>query len=700
MPESPYTGLNPFSIDDAPFFFGRDRERDLIVANLMASRLTVLYGPSGVGKSSVLNAGVLNAVRHTYQRRAPDARPQMVALAFQRWQGSPAADLTRQISETLGVAADGGVLHQLTASSTGRGGRLLLIFDQFEEYLLYHERANDDFGDLLPLVLSRPTLAVNVLISIREDSVARLDAFKGRVPNLFQNYLRLDRLTREEAHAAIVRPLDRFNQLGLAGDQPVSIEPALVDAVLDDVRAGHVTIGEEGRGRVEKNGSERRVETPYLQLVMKRLWDAERGRHSDVLRLDTYRRLGGAQRIVEGHLEETVEALSWRDRATAAAIFEHLVTPTKSKIAHTSTDLANYAHVDPEQITQLLEKLSGPDRILATVAPAADQSPETRYQIFHDVLASAVLAWTTKHRSRRQQRRRAAQIAAALAIVIILAALGYLVQRTSQQARLIDGLQRLQQDIKDVTALQGDLQDLASRNAGIEKQLAQLEQAARDAKAQEILAQLAVARRDLGAVAASNKALADQATRVGASLENNQRRIAESQGIPESAAPPPQSTVPPQSAPPPPVQVQAPTPTPSGDTPTAVAQQAPPSEATTTARGSIDPRAAAENGVRATLQRYAAAYNSLNVANVVAVFPSFNLVKELDQSFKDMRSYTLTVTPGPIQLTDDLASATVVCEVSGVFLPRVGNSARVPPSRKTFYLQRRGSDWIITRTNP
>src|SRR5258705_6331118 len=59
-PTSPYRGLAPFEDTelDELFFFGRERDRKVIAANLVASRLTVLYGPSGVGKSSALGAGV------------------------------------------------------------------------------------------------------------------------------------------------------------------------------------------------------------------------------------------------------------------------------------------------------------------------------------------------------------------------------------------------------------------------------------------------------------------------------------------------------------------------------------------------------------------------------------------------------------------------------------------------------------------
>jgi putative ribosome biogenesis GTPase RsgA len=61
----PYKGLANFddSEIDARLFFGRDAERDALVANLLASRLTVLYGASGVGKSSLLRAGVAQLLR-------------------------------------------------------------------------------------------------------------------------------------------------------------------------------------------------------------------------------------------------------------------------------------------------------------------------------------------------------------------------------------------------------------------------------------------------------------------------------------------------------------------------------------------------------------------------------------------------------------------------------------------------------------
>ena len=84
-PPSPYKGLAPFEDSelDALLFFGREREREVIVANLLASRLTVLYGPSGVGKSS--RAARRRRARRLRQEPASAAR----SSSSRRGRGDP-----------------------------------------------------------------------------------------------------------------------------------------------------------------------------------------------------------------------------------------------------------------------------------------------------------------------------------------------------------------------------------------------------------------------------------------------------------------------------------------------------------------------------------------------------------------------------------------------------------------------------------
>jgi WD40 repeat protein len=423
LPTTPYKGLMPYAEEDAPFFFGPDPEREIISANLMAWRLTLLYGPSGVGKSSLLRAGVVHHLRQTARLNlARSGNPEFAVVVFSTWRDDPLHGLITTVQDAVAQALDlpdleldsPSLADALHAASQRLDGDLLIILDQFEEYFLYHphELGEAAFAAQFSRALNRPDLRASFLIAIREDALAKLDRFKGRVPNLFDNYLRVDHLDRDAAHAAILQPVEQFNRLRPPDGPPVTVEPALVDAVLDQVSTGQVVVGEAGRGAVGtiSTPAEARIETPYLQLVMTRLWDEEMRAGSHLLRLATLDRLGGAGEIVERHLDAAMRALPPTQQDAAVRIFHHLVTPSGTKIAHTVPDLADYAELPQGELTPVLEKLSDPAvRILRPVAPPPDRSSEPRYEIFHDVLAPAILDWRarTESESARAEGERA-----------------------------------------------------------------------------------------------------------------------------------------------------------------------------------------------------------------------------------------------------------------------------------------------------
>lgn len=404
-PPIPFKGLAAFQDTelDALLFYGREREREVVVANLLASRLTVLYGASGVGKTSLLRAAVAHSIR-----RVHDA----AVVLFSSWAGDPRGGLAAAIDDAVGIEAGGTLTERLRAASKAVGGDVYVILDQFEEYFLYHER--DAFAGELAAAIREPGLRASFLLGLREDALAKLDAFKGQVPNLFANYLRLDHLDRRGARAAVLGPIERYNELT---GKDIRVEPELVEAVLDQVAAGKVDVGQAGRGGVEAD--EERVEAPYLQLVLERLWEAERERGSTVLRLATLRELGGAEAIVRAHLERALGRLDPAEQDVAATMFDHLVTPSGSKIAHRPGDLAQYASVREADVMPVLDVL-GRARIVRAVDGAGGGE---RYEIFHDVLADGVLAWRAR-RELEREREAARGRQRRLAVVTALALLG------------------------------------------------------------------------------------------------------------------------------------------------------------------------------------------------------------------------------------------------------------------------------------
>jgi tetratricopeptide (TPR) repeat protein len=467
----PYLGLTPYTEKEAAYFFGRERETRLIAGKLYAARLTLLYGGSGVGKSSVLRAGVANTLRQ---------EDGVAVVVFSAWQGDPVAGLRAAVAKEADRILTGRGETVETPSSevaslgdylravAERTGPIMLILDQFEEYFLYHPRDDEpgSFAVEFAKAVNRDDVPASFLISIREDAYTKLDRFKGRIPNLFASYVHLDHLDAAAARRAITKPLDQYNRQ--FHPQPgYKAEPALVATVVQQVGVGKVLGGTAGVGQVgneaEATGAlgagpvEARVETPYLQMVMTRLWERETEAGSSVLRLATLEGLGGAERIAQTHLDNALNALSDSEQKLVALDFPYLVTPGGTKIAQSVSDLAKWARVDQAQLEPVLEKLADQSRrILRPVAPPPDQPTTFRYEIFHDVLAPAILRWCrereqdeaarqatleAERKAREAARQRAAQVSrrlrwgAAILLILTLLVVGFLLSMSMQTIR-------------------------------------------------------------------------------------------------------------------------------------------------------------------------------------------------------------------------------------------------------------------------
>src|SRR5207248_6999838 len=108
------------------------------------------------------------------------------------------------------------------------------------------------------------------------------------------------------------------------------------------------------------------------------------------------------------HLDEALRALTPRQQDVAAGVFHHLVTPSGTKIAHTTPDLADYAELPEADVASVIAELSRGDiRILRPVAPySPGPDADPAYEIFHDVLAPTILDWRTRHTDARAAEAR------------------------------------------------------------------------------------------------------------------------------------------------------------------------------------------------------------------------------------------------------------------------------------------------------
>lgn len=436
---SPFKGLVPYTEADAQYFFGREGIRDNIIGSLQAYRLTLLYGASGVGKSSLLHAAVVPYARKMAQQSMVDSglsQPEFSIITFNAWRDDPIAGLARAIHANLADFLNAPPRLPVQATLTAAlnqwknetQSELYIILDQFEEYFQYHAGDQGPLATQLPLAVSQSQQRIKFLISIREDAVAKLDLFKGRIPNLFNHIERVRPLSLDEARTAIEGPIQRYN-----AESPVSvsIEPELLNKVLENVKRVDILTDRGGMAPGQEH-----VDAAILQQVMSKLWEEDIGRIGGrVLRLSTFNGLGGAKKIVSNHFSSTMEKLTLQDREIAAAIFRYLVTPSGTKIAQTAADLAAYSEQPDEAVSSVVKELSRKDiRILRTISPPPNQDGgkcEERYEIFHDVLSGPINEWWRNYeadaratrdalRERAKVRVKFARMAfAALAVILV-----------------------------------------------------------------------------------------------------------------------------------------------------------------------------------------------------------------------------------------------------------------------------------------
>jgi hypothetical protein len=423
MSNEPYPGLNPYSEkkEDAKRFFGRKTQIENIIDRLMASRLTILYGESGVGKTSVVRAGVAAQLRQQAQENLINYEvPVHAVVVFPpfdlSWKDEPLPQLKQQIEQDIRELVPNiqppepelpfiKTLQAWTELLGGEegDGELFIILDQFEEYFLYHHSSEPEEGTFafeFPRAVTRSRLRVNFLLSMRKDSLAELDYFKGRLLNLLSNTLELGHLDWNSAKEAIKRPIDQYYNKEVSPEEAFDIEEQLIEQVLEEVS--------------RRNNHNGRIEAPYLQLVMESLWKKEKDTGSRRLRLQTLTELRGAAGIAERHLNEKMELLSKneRDLEIAANVFHYLVTPSGGKQAYSAFDLAELANreqrkgdrielVTKNELDLWLDKLTQTEfRLLRPVG----KSPHLSYEIFHDVLAKPILAWLAGYVKKKANR--------------------------------------------------------------------------------------------------------------------------------------------------------------------------------------------------------------------------------------------------------------------------------------------------------
>jgi WD40 repeat protein len=250
----PWPGLSPYTESLTRFFHGRSREVEDLLRRVRRKVLTILFGQSGLGKTSLLQAGLFPKLRQEgmvpvlvrldHAAEAPPAEVQIKA-AIQ------AALATADLTQAAGPSAEETLweyFHHADAGLTGKDGKpvsMVLVFDQFEELFTLGQttpqrraRAAEFVQLLAGLVENRAPATLEkrlednadeaekfsfdrqdlrILLCLREDYLAQLEGLREAMPSLAANRMRLNRMNGTQALEAVIEPAAGLVEREVAG---------------------------------------------------------------------------------------------------------------------------------------------------------------------------------------------------------------------------------------------------------------------------------------------------------------------------------------------------------------------------------------------------------------------------------------------------------------------------------------------------
>jgi WD40 repeat protein len=381
----PYMGLDAFRESNQSVFFGRSRLIDQLIEKLRTSRFLVVLGSSGSGKSSLVRAGLIPALKKGIipgsedwvycEPIVPGSNPlENLAHTVQ-----PLLEYSVGIETVINrLQNEPDYLAQLLAGHSGNN--VVVIIDQFEEVftLCTNEALRNSFVANLMALFKSTDSNHRVIVTMRSDFEANVARLPDLQKEFDQNSFRITPFGASELRETIEAPA------ALVG---LKFEQGVVDALLNDI------LGEPAA-------------LPLLQFTLLKLWE---NRDRNRVTWDTYRKLGGGRQALAHSADEFYNGLIHEDQVTMRRILLKMVRPgeglevTSSRIRR--SDLYQKAEAS-DRIDRVLDKLIK-ERLVRV--SEGDSNADDQVEIAHEALVRnwpRLVDWLEEERGKLRQRQR------------------------------------------------------------------------------------------------------------------------------------------------------------------------------------------------------------------------------------------------------------------------------------------------------
>ena len=417
---NPFPGLRPFTAEEAHLFFGRDESSDELLRRLRQHRFLAVVGPSGSGKSSLVQAGLLpglhgglmaeegSAWRVATLRPGSDPIGNLArALVDSDLEASEAGETdetggpmpARLLVETVLRRGSLGLVDAARRAGLEHDEKLLVLVDQFEELFRYQQAAattEDDAAAFVKLLLEavgQSAVPIYVILTMRSDYLGDCTRFRDLPEAISDGQYLIPRLRRDQLREAITGP---------AAVGGTEVSGRLLQQVLGEV-------GDEPD------------QLPILQHALMRTWDLwyeQAG--GGPLDLPHYDAVGGMAEALSRHADEAYKSLpDARSRWIAERLFKRLTERgSDGREVRRPTRLAeicDVAEAELDEVVRVIDVFRQPGRSFLTPPAGAVLTPDAMIDISHESLMRVwgrLSQWVDEEAESAQRYRRLAESAA------------------------------------------------------------------------------------------------------------------------------------------------------------------------------------------------------------------------------------------------------------------------------------------------
>lgn len=387
---NPYVGLRPFQAEENLLFFGRDTQTLELLQRLHEHRFVAVVGGSGSGKSSLIRAGLIPALKGGYL--IEDSR-KWVVYTMKPGQSAMfnlAKSILSQINSeatiseinqlVIQIKREGinAILNRLHELKNEQGGNFFLLVDQFEELFRFASEQHNaskktdaiDFVNTILSLTKQNALPFYVVLTMRSDFIGDCAKFRDLPEAMNKSQYLVPRLTRQQLKTVIEGPSKLYGK---------KFDATLTSRLINDLE------------KVKD-------ELPLVQHALMRMWNHEVNiSKNGILDFEDYKAVGGIENALSKHAEEAIKDMNNADLGIAKELFQALTAVDENgrKIRRPLllSDLRALTGVDDEHLLRIIHQFIEDQRSFLIVESTSNGQDKV-IDISHE---SLIRQWDTLH---------------------------------------------------------------------------------------------------------------------------------------------------------------------------------------------------------------------------------------------------------------------------------------------------------------